>query len=68
MISAITALVHCSLLVGVAFREDEFLVMSCWCLVCCYKEVIAIAGLLILFLVVCICIASRVLCCCRGLV
>jgi hypothetical protein len=35
MISAMTALVHFFFLEDVAFAEDEFLVLSWWCLVRC---------------------------------
>jgi hypothetical protein len=38
MIRAMTTLVHYFLLRGVAFGEDEFLVLSWWCLVSCYKK------------------------------
>jgi hypothetical protein len=38
MVKAMTVLAHYSLLEGVAFREDEFLVLCCWCLVRCFKD------------------------------
>jgi hypothetical protein len=38
MIKAIMVLVDSFLLGGVVFGEDEFLVLSWWCLVRCYKQ------------------------------
>jgi hypothetical protein len=38
MIKAMTVFTHGSLLEGVPFGKDGFLVLSCWCLVCCYMD------------------------------
>jgi hypothetical protein len=43
---AMTAFVRCFLLEGVAIGEDGLLVLSWWCLYCCYKIQIVVAGLL----------------------
>jgi hypothetical protein len=46
-----TTLVHCFLLGDVTFREDELPVMSWWCYVWCYKELIDIVGLSFFFVI-----------------
>jgi hypothetical protein len=48
MIRATKALVHRSLLGGIAFGEDGLLVLFWWCLVYCYKELIIVADLFFL--------------------
>jgi hypothetical protein len=45
LIRVMTALVHCSLLGGIAFEEIGSLVLSWWCLVYCYRKLIIEAGL-----------------------
>ena len=40
------AFVHCSLLGGIAFGVDVFLMLFWWCLVRCYKELVTVAVLL----------------------
>jgi hypothetical protein len=40
-----TTFVRCFLLEGVAIGEDGLLVLSWWCLYCCYKIQIVVAGL-----------------------
>jgi hypothetical protein len=54
---------HCFLLEGVAFGEAGLLVLSWWALCCCYNELITVPALLffliLLFLAVCIRIASN---------
>jgi hypothetical protein len=39
------ALMHCFLLEGVTIGEAGLLVLSWWCLYCCYKEQIIVVGI-----------------------
>jgi hypothetical protein len=42
---ATTEIVYCFFPGGVAIKEVRLLMMYCWCLYCCYKKYITVAGL-----------------------